>query len=124
MHKKPYQTHFILQHQSEIIIENRLNICLFAFKNHQINRNLVQNGLGDHIGCHGNTNCKSCILIFVSTLNQLCTCLYITAKTTTNDSFLVNLFTSKNHQNIIILSKMASVAICVAMAALTVHNVY
>ena len=64
------------------------------------------------------------MFIILSKLKQLFICLYIIAKTTTKDSFLVNLFASKNHQNIIILSKMPSVAIFVAMAAQTVHNIY
>ena len=52
------------------------------------NRNLVQNSLGGHSCCHVNTNCKSCLLIFVSKRNQLCTCLYIIAKTTIKTHFL------------------------------------
>ena len=121
MHKK---TLFILQHQSEIIIENRLNTCLFAFKNHKKDRNLVQNSLGGHICSHGNTNCKSCLLIFVSKLSQLCTCLYIIAKTKIKTHFLSIYLLLKITNIPYFFLKMTSVAIFVAMTAQTVHNVY
>ena len=45
------------------------------------------------------------------------------SKNNNSDSFLVNLFAPKNHQNIINCQKMALAAIFIAMAAQLVHNV-
>jgi hypothetical protein len=45
------------------------------------------------------------------------------SKNNNSDSFLVNLFAPKNHQNIINCPKMALAAIFIAMAAQLVHNV-